>query len=66
MGMKATRSVTLPGGTKALEIEETHLGGSETQASYTYVLENDETWGSIDKSKFKTDYWGRIEGCQYH
>lgn len=56
---KTKRDVILPGNIKAIEIEEKFIGGSETQACFEYISKF--TGCMIDKSLFKTDYWGRIE-----
>lgn len=52
--------VTLPDGRKAIEVESVYIGSNETQAVFTY--HDPLTKFRIDKKKFETDYWGKIEG----
>lgn len=64
MSSKAYRIVGLPDyieGRYVLEVEETHLGQSETQLTYAYY---DRTGAELAASDFETDYWGRIKGVR--
>ena len=58
---KTIRKVILPDGRKAKEIEYHFIGGSETQLGYAY-----KRFGfTVNKNKFKREYWGRIEGLRF-
>lgn len=53
------RRLTLPGGLDAIEIEELVTVGHETRGRYVYLdWENRE---EIDRKKYSTDLFGRIE-----
>lgn len=52
--MTCSRVVKLPDGTIVTEVEVTIFGASETQLMYAY-------YPRVDISKYKTNYWGKIE-----
>lgn len=56
------RCCVLPDGTQAIEVEHKFAVCGETQASYEYRLLS--TKKIINKQKYKTDYWGKIEGVK--
>lgn len=55
---KVMREVNLPDGTTCFEVETHVVGSSETQLAYEYIKVSGRR---VDKSKFATDYWGRIK-----
>ncbi len=58
MHISGINIVKLPDNLTCIEVEETIIGGSETQMMYSYFY-NGQT---LDKKGYKLDYWGKIVG----